>query len=141
MKKLHFTTHDQEMVADARIVSDGLDTFNHTVAPLHEVQPLSCFARDSDDSVVGGAVGRTWGKCCELTELWVHDEHRGSGIGKQLLEQFESQARARGCSVFYLTTFSFQARGLYEQLGYEVKAEVKGFSGDIAKYTMVRIEA
>ena len=31
--------------------------------------------------VVGGAVGRWWGQCCELQQLWVEVSYRYRGIG------------------------------------------------------------
>ena len=88
--------------------------------------------------VVGGAVGRTWGTCCELQQLWVEVPRRRHGVGKRLVEQFHERAQARGCRTFYLETYSFQAPGLYRSLGYEVKLELRGFSAGIVKYTMVR---
>lgn len=133
------TAHDDAMVAESLVVSEGLEAFNSSVAPLHEVRPLSCFARAPDGQVIGGALGRTWGRCCELLELWVHQDHRGTKIGLQLVRAFEAQASSRGCNVFYLTTFSFQAPDFYRRLGYQVQATVSGFSGDIAKHTMVKI--
>jgi hypothetical protein len=45
---------------------------------------------------------------------------------------------ARGCSVFYLDTFSFQARPFYERLGYEARLEIHGFAPGVSKCIMVR---
>ena len=133
------TAHDEAMAAESLLVSEGLEAFSRSVAPLHQVRPLSCFARAEDGQVIGGAVGRTWGRCCELLELWVHQNHRGTRIGLQLVREFEAQAASRGCNVFYLTTFSFQAPDFYRRLGYQVRATVSGFSGDIAKHTMIKV--
>ena len=60
------------------------------------------------------------------------------GIGSQLVRRFEEAAAARGCRVFYLDTFSFQARPFYERLGYEARLEIRGFGPGIAKYTGAR---
>ncbi len=133
-----FTLHD-ELPADAAVVVDaGLGASNDAAAPLHEVQPLGCFARLPGGEVVGGAVGRTWGTCCELQQLWVEAAQRRHGVGKRLVEQFHERAQARGCRTFYLETYSFQAPNLYRSLGYEVKLELRGFGEGIVKFTMVR---
>jgi len=135
---LSFTVHDDLPAEDARVVDQGLGDANVAAAPLQDVRPLSCFARSPDGTVVGGAVGRTWGECCELEQLWVHPDHRGDGTGSRLVKRFEAHAAARGCTMFYLSTFSFQARPFYERLGYEAVSEIRGFAPGIAKYTMVR---
>lgn len=135
---LRFTVHDDDVPADAAIVGDGLVAANALAAALHDVRPLAVFARDDAGRVVAGAVGRTWGRCCELQQLWVGPELRGRGIGSHLLQVFEQQAIARHCGLLYLDTFSFQARPLYEARGYRVVLEIAGFDVGISKYTMTR---
>jgi ribosomal protein S18 acetylase RimI-like enzyme len=134
----HYTVHDEVPRDDAALIDSGLGRANQTAAPLHEVQPLACFARRVGGEVVGGAVGRTWGTCCELQQLWVEPEQRRQGIGTHLVREFEHRASVRGCRTFYLETFSFQAPALYRALGYEVRLELRGFAPGIVKYTMVR---
>jgi GNAT superfamily N-acetyltransferase len=134
---LTFTTHDT-LPEEAAIIDAGLGAANQAAAPLHEVQPLACLARGAAREVVGGAVGRTWGICCELQQLWVDPPHRRRGIGARLVRAFEARAQARGCRIFYLDTFSFQAPSLYRALGYAVQLELHGFGHGIVKYTMMR---
>ncbi|MEQ1736311.1 MAG: GNAT family N-acetyltransferase, partial [Rhodoglobus sp.] len=114
--------------AEAELVGDGLDSANAGAAPLDDVVPLSCFARLPDGAVVGGAIGRTWGVCCELQQLWVEPARRRQGLGAELVKAFEAHAAARGCSTYYLETFSFQAPSLYRSLGYEVALALEGFA-------------
>ena len=135
------SVHEEISAEEARAIDQGLDDSNAAAAPLHEVRPLHCVARSADGTLIGGAKGRTWGQCCELRQLWVHPAHRLKGIGTRLLRKFEEAAAARGCSVFYLDTFSFQARPFYERLGYEARLEIRGFGPGIAKYIMVRGDA
>ena len=132
-----FDVHDEVPAADGAIVDDGLGVFNERAAPLDGVQRLSCFAR-VDGLVVGGAVGRTWGACCELQQLWVEERLRRNGLGAELVRRFEQRAIARGCTTFYLETLSFQAPSLYRRLGYRVAHETHGFPDGIVKYLMVR---
>ena len=135
---LRFCVLDAVPSEEAGIVDAGLGESNSAAAALHEVVPLSCFARAPEGRVVGGAIGRTWGLCCELQQLWVAPEHRRQGIGARLVREFEDRAVARGCHTFYLETFSFQAPALYRSLGYEVRCEIHGFAPGVVKYTMVR---
>lgn len=132
------TTHDEPPTADAAIVDQGIADANAAAAPLHEVRPLGCFARDPAGNVIGGAVGRTWGECAELQQLWVEPAQRSLGIGRALLRRFEEQARTRGCRRCYLDTFSFQAPGLYRALGYMPQMQIAGFAPGVVKFTMLR---
>lgn len=136
--KILLTAHDDVPQRDGSLIDAGLGASNESAAPLHEVSALSCFAREPSGAVVGGAVGRTWGTCCELQQLWVEPTRRRQGIGALLVREFERRAETRGCHTFYLETFSFQAPALYRSLGYEVKLELAGFGPGIVKYTMVR---
>lgn len=135
---MHLTVHDDDRLPEAALVEAGLDATNAAVATLRNVRPLVVFARGPAQAVVGGAVGRTWGECCELRQLWVADSHRRRGLGTRLVREFERSARERGCRLLYLETFSFQAKPFYEKIGYQVAAEIKGFEDGIVKYLMTR---
>jgi ribosomal protein S18 acetylase RimI-like enzyme len=137
---LSISVHDNLPEAEAHIVDIGLGEANDAAAQLHEVRPLSCFARDETGQVVGGAIGRWWGQCCELQQLWVKPEARHRGTGSCLVRAFEGRAREYGCLSFYLETFSFQAPGFYQALGYEVAYEHKVYPHGIVRYLMVKRE-
>jgi GNAT superfamily N-acetyltransferase len=134
--RLAFTTTDTPPDDRLLVVDAGLEQHNHAAAPLTDVRPLAAFATDDAGGVVGGAVGRTWGKCCELLQLWVAPEHRTRGVGSRLLLDFEAHARTRGCSVFYLTTLSFQAPEFYRRHRYDVLARIDGYPDGIVKFFM-----
>lgn len=122
-------------------VDAGLEQHNYSTAPLADVRQLAAFATDASGNVVGGAVGRTWGRCCELLQLWVAVEFRALGVGSRLMREFEARARTRGCSVFYLTTLSYQAPEFYRRHGYAVLAQIAGYPDGIVKYLMHKDKA
>ena len=137
---LIFSVSDAPSESGLRVVDAGLEAHNGAVAPLAEVSPVAAFAAEPSGNVVGGAVGRTWGRCCELLQLWVASEYRAQGVGSRLLREFESRARERGCNVFYLTTLSYQAPEFYSRRGYGVLAQISGYPNGIVKYLMHRAE-
>jgi ribosomal protein S18 acetylase RimI-like enzyme len=132
------TTHDIAPAADARCIDQGLSDANAAAAPLHEVMPVSCIARGARQELLGGLLGRSWGRCAEVQQLWVDPAHRRQGIARGLMQAFELAVRERGVSVCYLETFSFQARGFYERLGYSVQFTHTAYPHGIERYLMSR---
>ena len=59
--------------------------------------------------------------------LWVHEEHRGDGLGMRLLQRAEAEARQRGCIGSCLSSFSFQAPEFYRRHGYESFGEIADY--------------
>lgn len=129
--------HDRPEAADLAVIDAGLDRFNEAAAPLHEVRPLACFARDAQGGVIGGAVGRRWGAVGELQQLWLPEALRGRGWGRALVLAFEAALVERGCTELWLETFSFQAPGFYRRLGYEDRL-ARPFPHGIVKHHFVK---
>lgn len=138
MDAIAVTTHDDVPAGDAALVDEGLGAYNDAAAPLHEVRKLACFARDASGATIGGAVGRTWGECAEIQQLWIADGHRNRGIGTRLVRAFEAAATARGCRAFYLETFDFQAPRFYEKLGYRIAFSLDVYPRGVTRHTMLR---
>jgi len=67
---------------------------------------------------LGGLFGHTSHAYLHVDLLFIPESLRGSGLGRQILLQAEQEAIDRGCHAVWLDTFSFQARGFYERLGY-----------------------
>jgi GNAT superfamily N-acetyltransferase len=134
---LSLTLHENVPDDVGRTVDTGLGESNDAATPLHEVRAICCAARLDTGELVGGVVGRTWGLCCEVQQLWVRPSHRRQGIGRRLMRELHRAAEARGCRRFYLQTWSFQVPQLYRSLGYDVRLEIQGFRPGIVKYIMV----
>jgi GNAT superfamily N-acetyltransferase len=103
-------------------IADGLSAFNRSRAGVsYDPRPLALLLSDQDGgAVVGGLLGSTWISYLYVNLLFVPEKMRGAGIGRKLMMEAEAEAIRRGCSAVALDTFSFQARGFYERLGYAV---------------------
>jgi len=93
--------------------------------PDGEWSPFNFFLRDSDGEILGGALGNVWDDWMYVAYLWVDRSLRGHGHASRLMASAEEHAIAKGCSNAFLGTFSFQARPLYEKLGYHLFGEEK----------------
>jgi len=94
---------------------------------------------DSKGEVIAGYCGHTWGGSCELTSVWVRENHRGQGLGRALLESAEAEAGRRGCRQLVLRTHSFQAPGFYEAQGYERRHVVEDVPKGYSDFVYVKV--
>ena len=104
---------------DVNVLMMGIHDHNTQHSGDNEAQTLSLFLRDEKGAVVGGAYGWTAYGWLRIDVLWVREDLRGRGFGKQLLEATEAEGVRRGCQYATLDSFSFQAPELYKKYGYE----------------------
>ena len=124
---IRLVVESEYAAADARFLEDRLYDFNVAATGLADGRLLAIFVRGEDGQIRAGLCGHTWGGCCEIRQLWVHESLRHQGLGTSLLQAAEAEARQRGCQQIVLTTHSFQAPGLYRRLGFQLIAAVDNY--------------
>ena len=122
--RLHSPADASELFS---LVRDGIREADPAEVGPRDWVPVNLALEDNDGTVIGGAYGATMWGWLMIEGLWVVAEHRGKGLGQQLLEAAEKMAIEQGCIGSWLGTFDFQARSFYEANGYEVFAELPGF--------------
>ena len=128
------TVEEQPSDDDARAVVMGLVAYNDGHAPPEGAARLVLLLHDADGTLKGGLLGYTHWNWLFVSHLWVHDQLRGRGLGRELLGRAEAEAAARGCRNAHLDTFSFQARGFYESLGYQVFGTLDDYPPGHSRY-------
>ena len=107
---------DDAAIAELR---ERVIAFNVTATGFPSGRSLGCFLRDTGGQLIAGLDGFSWGGYAKIEWLWVRNDHRRHGLGKQLMRAAEAEAVARGCGVVRVDSHTFQAPGFYEKLGYE----------------------
>lgn len=97
---------------------------------------LALLLRDDAGSVSGGLTARYGYQWMGIELLFVPEPLRGLGLGTQLMGDAERVARANRLSGIWLDTFTFQARGFYEKLGYSVFGRIDGYPRTHARFFM-----
>ncbi len=101
----------------------GLDGFSlEHGTPASSARALAVLLRDASAGIVGGLWGRSDWSWLSIELLFVPERLRGAGLGRQLVQRAEAEALRRGCRGALVNTFSFQAPGFYERLGYRIFA-------------------
>ncbi len=73
--------------------------------------------RDENDAIVGGLQGRI-GYGFMYVELLAMGPAQGNGVGRRVMALAEVEARTAGLDGIWLNTWTFQAPGFYEKLGF-----------------------
>ncbi len=97
-----------------------LSAFNAENGYPADPKPVAITLTDDRGEVVGGLWGKTVYDWLFVDYLVVPASMRGRDLGAKLMASAEEIAVERGCVGSWLTTFTFQAQGFYEKLGYEV---------------------
>lgn len=128
-------TFDTQLTAgDRQFLEDQINEFNVAQTHFHDFQWLGFVLREARGAILAGIAGWTWGGCCEIRSLWVHEAMRRQGLGRRLLALAEREAAARGCAVVVLDTHSFQAPEFYQKHGYALAGLVDGYPRGHRKY-------
>jgi N-acylglucosamine-6-phosphate 2-epimerase len=99
-------------------------------------QPLDVYVRDENGQILGGLSGCTYWGWLTIGLMWLDERLRGQSYGTQIVALAEEEAQRRGCTHSRVTTYSFQARGFYEKLGYRVVGQLDDFPPGGAYYTL-----
>jgi ribosomal protein S18 acetylase RimI-like enzyme len=112
---------------DVRVLVDGLSGHAFAQAGATPPEPLAVFLYDNGGRIVGGVSGRIWDGVLDVSILWVHEDYRCEGYGRQLMAAAEAEGVKRGCVLAEVRTFDYQAPGFYTRIGYEEYHVVEGW--------------
>ena len=103
----------------SQIIGDLIRSYNRSKREVAESEPLNLYVEDEHGEIMAGLVAETFGNWLEIEYLFVKEDLRGQGIGSQLLQQAESEAKKRNCRFAFVNTYQFQAPAFYQKHGYQ----------------------
>ena len=103
----------------SQIIGDLIRSYNLSKREVAESEPLNLYVEDEHGELMAGLVAETFGNWLEIEYLFVKDDLRGQGIGSQLLQRAESEAKKRNCRFAFVNTYQFQAPAFYQKHGYQ----------------------
>ena len=108
-------------------IGDLIRSYNRSKREAAESEPLNIYVEDDSGELMAGLVGETFGNWLEIEYLFVKEDIRGQGIGSQLLQQAESEAKKRNCRFAFVNTYHFQAPAFYQKYGYKEVFTLKDY--------------
>ena len=125
-----------------KILRKGLYEYvEEQVGELRKKNPeiqIKLVLKNEAGQVFGGLQGYTTLKVVHIERLWVHEQYRGQGYGKQLLLTAEQMARANGCISGLATVLSFHAPKFFQNQGYELFGVSDGYPDPIKDYYFIK---
>ena len=123
---------------ETELIREALFEFNREKVGDDGHTPLNIVEYDADGNRIGGILGGTYWGWMYVDILWVHEDHRGKGIGSMLLAEAEKEAKARGCHHVHLDTTSWQAPEFYKKHGYTVVGILPDIPKGNQKYLLMK---
>ena len=111
----------------AQEIGNLIRSYNRSKRETAESEPLNLYVEDEHGQLLAGLVAETFGNWLEIEYLFVKEGLRGQGIGSQLLQQAESEAKKRNCRFAFVNTYQFQAPAFYQKYGYQEVFTMKDY--------------
>jgi GNAT superfamily N-acetyltransferase len=124
MSEPHIIVEPEAPRAWSEVVERGLRNHNTAATGIVEFYPVAFVIKDAHGAIAGGLLGNVVGGWLHVRSLWVDRMWRGRGYATELMAAAEQYAIAKGCVAGALQTASYEARPLYEKLGYRVFGEL-----------------
>ncbi|MCG9728246.1 GNAT family N-acetyltransferase [Shewanella sp. Isolate13] len=129
--------HNEDLsVFDALV--DGVRQHNFAHMGPETSKPLAVVAHDDSGKLIGGVAGRTIYDNFLINVVWVDENARGSGLGRDLMQRAEIEAKQRDCTMAQVDTLSFQAPVFYQKLGFEIIGTVPSTAKSPERYFLLK---
>lgn len=122
---IHFLVNPPKNIKDT--IYNGLKAFNMRHFPDEDIESIACIATDDNGDTIGGLTGEVFTNTLFVEFFWIDESVRQSGLGRQIMQHLEQEAKAKGVTHLYLDTYTFQARDFYLKLGFEEVGRYTGF--------------
>ncbi|HZM44694.1 MAG TPA: GNAT family N-acetyltransferase [Burkholderiales bacterium] len=122
----------------ARQLWRGLSRFNQETAGPFHYSRIVLTARGKRGTIVGGVILQSYWTETYVELLWLSERARRQGLGRELIQEAERRARRRGSRLIHLSTYSFQAPGFYEKLGFRRCGRISGSPKGATRYFYVK---
>lgn len=133
---MHFRLENRESKKTQEL-GNLIRAYNQSKREPSKSEPLNIYVEDQQGNLIAGMVAETFGNWLEIEYLYVQENLRGQGIGSNILNRAEKEARERKCKYSFVNTYQFQAPDFYKKHGYEEVFALKEYpyTGERHYYT------
>ena len=125
--ELTFTLQPEPTPEEMFRIIDPLIAYNEAKAGPRNKKEFAFSVRSESGEFIAGLLGFTHFNHFFVSALYVDQQFRKEGIGRELMKRAEALALEQGCDVIYLDSFDYQAPGFYEKLGFEIFGKLEDY--------------
>lgn len=124
------TINGKPSVEDQKIMIDGLLAYHASKGHPRKTENYSVILKDKNNKILGLVIVSFLWTGMHIDSLWIDEQVRNQDWGSKLMKLVETEAIKRGCTISYTDTFTWQAPGFYEKLGYKLYGKLENFPKD-----------
>ena len=113
----------------------ALHAFNEIHLGPYTNTPIGVLAK-MGDQVIGGIYGGVLLGWLAVEQVFLDEQYRGQGLGRQMMNAIEAEAKRLGARRAFVDTASFQAEGFYAKCGYQVWGRFTDFAPGVDRIYM-----
>lgn len=136
--KLNFTLQPHPTPEERNRILNPLAAYNEAQAGPENWREFALSVRSKAGEAVAGLLGFTQWNHFFVAALYVDQQFRREGIGRELIKRAEALALEHGCDAIYLDSFDYQAPGFYEKLGFKVFGKLEEYPPGHERFYMVK---
>ena len=136
--ELTYTLQPEPTPKEQYRIIDPLIAYNEAQAGPRNSKEFAFSVHSETGEFVGGLLGFTNWNHFFVAAVFVDQQCRRQGVGRELLKRAEALALDQGCDAIYLDTFDFQAPGFYEKLGFKVFGKLEDYPPGHQRFYLVK---
>ncbi|MHA2423540.1 MAG: GNAT family N-acetyltransferase [Candidatus Thorarchaeota archaeon] len=137
-----FTIHKVSSEEALKHIQEGMREYSiGELGDLRSVHPeigIKLVIKNDEGKVIGGLAGYTTLGTMNFGELWVHEDYRNQGYGKDLLTTAESLAKEKGCIAGQTACFIFQNLDFLKSQGYNSYGILDGYPKGAKEHLLIK---
>lgn len=141
-EKAEFSISEDSSEESMNVLHTGLREYvQEHIGELRKKNPgikINLIIKNVEGQVIGGLNGSSILKALYIDQLWVDEQYRGQGYGKELMRIAEGIARKEGCISSLAMVYSFQSPEFFKKLGYKIFGVSDGYPKPIKEYYFIK---
>ena len=119
-------------------LDEALEKFD-TEHITYRMEGSVCLGMQKDGKLIAGVNAYvTCFKILYIGTLFVQEEYRRTGLGKQLITELEKRAKEMGVNLIRVDTFDWQGKDFYLAMGYELAGQYACEEDGYSEYFFIK---